>query len=160
MENNKEINELETKKARVCAQIEKIESERGEFGQKMREAVENGEAQAIMDLRRRSQEIPVELDTARIQLAKLELELDESRLPGLQLEVGTFHQPIQEAIAKRDAATLELGQLQGQYHSVNEDLREVRIRIGERRRELERLIYEATPKPPGLRQPLLSMSGR
>ncbi len=160
MQNNKEFNELETKIAETRAQIEKLESERGEFGQKMRDAVENGEAQAIMDLRRRSQDIPIELDTARIQLAKLELELDESRVPGLQAEVGKFHQPIQSAIAKRDAATLELGQLQGQYHSVNEDLREVRIRIGVRRRELARLIFEATPKPPGLCQPLLSMSGR
>jgi peptidoglycan hydrolase CwlO-like protein len=160
MRNNKEYNELETKITQTRAQIEKLGVERGEFGQKMREAVENGEAQAIMDLRRRSQDIPVEVDTARIRLAQFELELDELRLPELQAEVGKFHQPIQSAISKRDAATLELGQLQGQYHSVNEDLREVRIRIGERKRELERLMYEATPKSPGLRQPLLSMSGR
>jgi chromosome segregation ATPase len=160
MRNNKEFSELETKIAQTRAQIERLESERAQFGQKMREAVENGEAQAIMDLRRRSQDIPVELDTARIRLAKFELELDEMKLPGLQAEVGKFHEPIREAIAKRDAAILELGQLQGQYHGVNEDLREVRIRIGERKRELERLMYEATPKSPGLRQPLLSMSGR
>jgi chromosome segregation ATPase len=160
MQNNKQFNELEAKKARVCAQIEKLEVERGEFGQKMRDAVEKGEAQAIIDLRRRSQEIPIEIDTARIQLAKLELELDEMRLPELQVEVGKFHEPIREAIAARDAAILGLDHIQGAYHSVNEDLRDIRIRIGERKRELQRLIYEASPRSPGLRQPSLNMSGR
>jgi len=159
MQNNKDFNELETKIAETRAQIEKLESERGEFGQKMRDAVEKGEAQAIIDLRRRSQDIPVELDTARIRLAKFELELDELRLPELQTEVAKFHSPIAEAIARRDEAVLALGKLQGNYHSANEDLREVRNRIGERKRELARLIYETTPKS-GLRQPLLSMSGR
>jgi chromosome segregation ATPase len=160
MQNNKGFNELEAKIAEKRAQIEKLEVERGEFGQKMREAVENGEAQAIIDLRYRSTGIPVEVDTARIQLAKLELELDELRLPELQLEVGKFHEPIREAIAARDAAVLGLDHLQGQYHSVNEDLRDIRIRIGERKRELQRLIYEASPRSPGLRQPSLNMSGR
>ncbi len=84
----------------------------------------------------------------------MEIELDEWRLPGLQSAVSQFHQPIQEAIAKRDEAQMELGKLQGLYHNENENLKEVKNRLGERRRELSRLIYEATPHTAGLRQPM------
>ena len=61
------------------------------------------------------------------------------------MKVSEFHEPIREAIAKRDAAVLELGKVQGLYHAANENLREVKIRIGEQKRELDRLIYLANP---------------
>ncbi len=89
-------------------------------------AVGEGDSASMIDLKRRQSELPVKIEMARIQLAKLHLQLDEERLPALQAEVGKFHEPIQEAIVKRDAAVLELGQLQSEYHGANEDLRDVK----------------------------------
>jgi hypothetical protein len=37
--------------------------------------------------------------------------------------------------------------MQGASHEANEDLRDIKIRIGERKRELQKLIYLANPSP-------------
>ncbi len=140
--------------------LAQLEAEQADFKNRMTLAVNDADSSAIIALRHRADDLPVLVETARIQLTKLHLQSDEERLPALQAEVGKFYEPIQEAIAKRDAAVLELGKLQGASLGASEDLRDVRIRVGERRRELERLIFEATPKPPGLRQPMANMSGR
>ncbi len=125
--------------------LAQLEAEQADFQKQMTLAVNDGNPSAVIALKHRANDLPVEIELARISLAKLHLQSDESRIPALQAEVGKFYEPIQEAIAKRDAAALELGQLQGAYHGANEDLREVKNRIGERKRELQRLIYLANP---------------
>jgi chromosome segregation ATPase len=125
--------------------LTELETEQSDFQNRMTVAVGEGDSTSMLDLKRRHNELPVVIEAARIGLAKLYLQLYEERLPGLQSEVDKFHEPIQEAIAKRDAAVLELGKVQGSYHAANENLREVKIRIGEQKRELDRLIYLANP---------------
>jgi peptidoglycan hydrolase CwlO-like protein len=138
--------------------LAQLESEQAEFQNRMTFAVGEGDSASMIGLKRRHSELPVEIQMARIRLAKLHLQSDEQRLPALQAEVGKFHEPIQEAITKRDAAVLELGKLQGAYHEANEDLREVKIRIGERKRELERFIYQANPAKGNARPNLQSLN--
>jgi chromosome segregation ATPase len=125
--------------------LAKLETEQTDFQNRMTVAVGEGDSASMIDLKRRHTELPVEIEAARIRLTKLYLQLYEERLPGLQSEVDKFHEPIQEAIAKRDAAVLELGKVQGSYHYANENLREVKIRIGEQKRELDRLVYLSNP---------------
>jgi predicted nuclease with TOPRIM domain len=125
--------------------LTEFETEQTNFQEQMTLAVGEGEASKMIDLKRRHTELPVKIEAARIRLAKLYLQLYEERMPGLQSKVNEFHEPIQEAIAERDAAVLELGKVQGAYHDANENLREVKIRIGEQKRELDRLIYLANP---------------
>ncbi len=138
--------------------LAQLEGEQADFQNRMTLAVSDADSASMIGLKRRHSELPVEIQMARIRLAKLHLQLDEERLPELQAEVGKFHEPIQEAVAKRDAAALELGKLQGAYHGANEDLREVKIRIGERKRELERLVYEANPAKATARPILQSLN--
>ncbi len=120
------------------------EAELSDFQNKMTLAVNDADSKAMLDLKRRRAELPTEIELARIQIAKLQLEVDEARIPELQLEVSKFSEPIQEAVAKRDLAVLELGRLQGAYHQTNEDFRDLRMRVGERKRELSRLIHLAS----------------
>jgi septal ring factor EnvC (AmiA/AmiB activator) len=153
------MDDIQKQITETAGHIAALTQEQKEFGSKMSEAAQSGNADSIIELKRRQSELPIQLEAARITHTKLLLEADQERSAQLQTEVGKFFEPIQELIQKRDAAQLELAKMQGQYHGVNEDLRDVRIRIGERRRELERLIFEATPKPPGLRS-LQNMGGR
>lgn len=125
--------------------LAQLETEQADFKNRMTLAVNDADSSAIIALRHRADDLPIEIEAARIRLAKLHLQSDEERIPELQAKVGKFYEPIQEAIAKRDAAALELGKLQGAYHGANEDLRDVKTRIGERKRELQRLIYLANP---------------
>jgi hypothetical protein len=125
--------------------LEVLQLERSDFPNLMAAAVGAGDPAAMINLRRRQDEIPVAISTAQIRLVRLQLEADQERLPVLQAEAAKFTEPIKAAILKRDAAVLELGKLQGAYHSVNEDYRDLNRRVGEKRRELERLIHMANP---------------
>ncbi len=89
--------------------LTELETEQTNFQKQMTLAVGEGDSSSMIDLKRRHTEMPVEIEAARIRLAKLYLQLYEARMPELQSKVSEFHEPIQEAIAKRDAAVLELG---------------------------------------------------
>ncbi len=138
--------------------LAQLEGEQADFQNRMALAVGEGDSASMIGLKRRHSELPVEIQMARIRLAKLHLQSDEQRLPELQSAAAKFNEPIQEAVAKRDAAALELAKLQGAYHGANEDFRDVRIRIGERKRELDRLIYLANPAKGTARPNLQSLN--
>jgi chromosome segregation ATPase len=138
-------NDLTSQIETTANKLAQLETEQADFQNRMTLAVGECDSASMIGLKRRHSELPVEIQMARISLAKLHLQSDEERLPELQAEVGKFYEPIQEAIAKRDAAVLELGKLQGASLGAGEDLREVKNRIGERKRELQRLIYLANP---------------
>ncbi len=125
--------------------LEALQTERDDFQKRMTAAVGAGDSDAMINLRRRQAEIPMQIQGVEIQLAQMLLESDSARLPVLQAKVSKFTEPIQAAVLKRDAAVLELNNLQGEYYGVNEDFRDLRIRIGERTRELARLIHLANP---------------
>ncbi len=156
----KNENDINTQIQVTSDLLARLGAEQGDFQNRMTLAVGECDSASMIDLKRRQSELPVKIEMARIQLAKLHLQLDEERLPALQAEVGKFYEPIQEAVAKRDAAVLELGKLQGAYHGANEDLRDVKNRIGERKRELERLIYQANPAKSATRANLQSLDTR
>jgi uncharacterized membrane protein (DUF106 family) len=122
-----------------------LKNEQAEFQPRMTAAVGAGDSDVMINLRRRQSEIPMQIQGVEIQLAQMLLEADQERLPALRAEVAKFTEPIQAAVLKRDAAVLELGKLQDEYHSVDEDCRDLNRRIGERSRELARLIHMANP---------------
>jgi uncharacterized membrane protein (DUF106 family) len=125
--------------------LETLQSERSDFQNRMAAAVGAGDSASMISLKNRQNELPLEIEAGQIRLAKLLLESDKERLPVLQEKVSKFAEPIAAAVLKRDTAVLELNKLQGAYHTANEDFRDLRIRIGQRTRELERLIYMANP---------------
>jgi uncharacterized membrane protein (DUF106 family) len=143
--NNEKPNSLTEQIQITQTLLENLKSERDDFPNRITVAVSAGDSASMFNLKRRQSEIPIEIEAGQIRLAKLQLEADRERLPMLQAQVSKFTEPIQDAVLKRDAAVLELNKLQGEYHTHNEDFRELKIRIGERTRELERLIYIANP---------------
>jgi chromosome segregation ATPase len=143
--NNEKTNSLTEQIEAVTNKLTELRNEQSEFQNRMAAAVGAGDSDAMITLRRRQSDLPLEIEGAQIQLAQLQLKADQERLPVLQEKVAKSTEPLEAAILKRDAAVLELNMLQGAYHAANEDFRDLRIRIGERRRELERLIHMANP---------------
>ncbi len=140
------INETLTEQIQTTqTHLEALQTERDDFQIQMTAAVNAGDSAAMITLRRRQGDVPIEIATTQIQLAKMLLESDQQRLPTLEEKLTKSTEPIEEAILKRDAAVLELNKLQGAHYAAREDLRDLRIRIGERTRELERLIHMANP---------------
>jgi hypothetical protein len=132
--------------------LETLQSERDDFPNRMTIAVHAGDSASIINLKRRQTELPVEIEIERIQLTKLQLQADEERVPVLQAKLLKFAGPTQAVVLKRDAAVLEFNKLQDEHNVANDDLRELNRRIGARKRELDRMIYEANPATiPGTR---------
>ncbi len=125
--------------------LENLKSERDDFQNRMTIAVHAGDSASIINLKRRQTELPVEIEIERIQLTKLQLQADEERVPVLQAKLLKFAGPTQAVVLKRDAAVLEFNALQAQHNVANDDLRELNRRIGQRKRELDRMIHEANP---------------
>ncbi len=123
--------------------LTRLESEQADLGAKMAIAADDADSSALITLAHRRNDLPIEILSARIRLTKLHLQLDESRIPELQAEAAKFYEPIQEEIRKRDAAVLALAKLQGAASGANEDLREIKNRIGERRRSIDLLLAQA-----------------
>jgi uncharacterized membrane protein (DUF106 family) len=143
--NNEKIIGLDEQIQTAQTLLENLKSERDDFQNRMTVAVNAGDSDAMIELKRRQNELPIKIEGAQIQLAKMQLEADSERLPVLQAKLHKFAEPTQAAVLKRDAAVLEFNKLQAEYYTANDDLRELRIRIGERTRELSRLIHEANP---------------
>ncbi len=142
---NEKTNSLTEQIQTTQTHLETLQSERSDFQNRMMAAVNATDSASIINLKRRQTELPVEIEIEQIQLAKLQLQADEERLPALQSELLKFAEPTQAAVLKRDAAVLEFNELQAEHYAANDDLRELRIRIGQRKRELDRLIHEANP---------------
>jgi uncharacterized membrane protein (DUF106 family) len=143
--NNEKTNSLTEQIQTTQTLLEALQTERDDFQNRMTAAVGAGDSASMISLRRRQTELPFEIEAGQIRLAKLLLESDQQRLPILQEKASKFAEPIAAAVLKRDAAVLELNKLQGAYHSVDEDRRDLNRRIGERTRELARLIHMANP---------------
>jgi hypothetical protein len=125
--------------------LETLQSERDDFPNRMTVAVNAGDSDAMIRLRRRQTEIPLLIEGGQIRLAQMQLQADEQQLPLRKANVRNFAKPIEAAVLKRDAAVLELNELQAKYYAADEDCRDLNRRIGERSRELARLIHEANP---------------
>ncbi len=143
--NNGKIIALDEQIQNTQAHLETLQIERDDFQNRMTVAVGAGDSDVMIELRRRQSEVPLEIEAAQIRLCKLRLEADSERLPLLEAKLSKFREPIEAAVLKRDASVLELNKLQGAYHAANEDFRDLRIRVGERSRELARLIHLANP---------------
>jgi hypothetical protein len=125
--------------------LEALQTERDDFQNRMTAAVGAGDSDAMINLRRRQAEIPMQIQGVEIQLAQMLLESDSARLPLLQAKLSKLADPIAESVLKRDAAVLELNLLQDEYYTARENVRDLNRQVGERRRELERLIHMANP---------------
>jgi chromosome segregation ATPase len=150
---------LQQQIGKITNEIAQFEAEFADIRNKMSVAANSGDGDKIVTLKQRNAELPTLIESARIRLCQKQIEADELRLPELQARTKEFFEPIAELIKKRDAAQLELAKMQGAYHSVNEDAREISRRIGERRRELSKLIHFATPQGQAFRV-MPNMSGR
>ncbi len=143
--NNEKTNSLTEQIQATANLLAKLETERSDFQPRMTAAVGAGDSDAMINLRRRQAEIPMQIQGVEIQLAQMLLESDSARLPLLQAKLSKLADPIAEAVLKRDAAVLELNLLQDEYYTARENVRDLNRQLGERRRELERLIYMANP---------------
>jgi peptidoglycan hydrolase CwlO-like protein len=123
--------------------LETLLAEQADLGAKMAIAADDADSASLISLSYRRGNLPIEILSTQIILARLLLQRDEERLPQLQDEAKKLAEPI-EPMLKEIAEMQRVFNLKsGEVGSITEDLRQLRMEIAERKRSIESLVHEA-----------------
>jgi chromosome segregation ATPase len=123
--------------------LTRLEAEQADLGKKMAIAADDADSASLIKLAHRRNDLPIEILSRRIILERLYLERDELRLPELQAEVAKLAKPI-EGMQKQIAdLQREFNTASGAVTNANENVRETKMTIGERKRTIESLLAQA-----------------
>jgi chromosome segregation ATPase len=106
-------------------------------------AAGDADSASLISLTHRGNDLLIEIQMTKIRLEQLQLKRDESRLPDLQDAARKLSEPISELQARLQAAQLELNLAGGAQRDAEQNVKDLRIRIGERKRSVEALLHEA-----------------
>ncbi len=123
--------------------LETLSAEQSDLSAKMSISADNADSAALITLKHRANDLPIELIATQIRLARLLLERDEQRLPLLQAEVAKLAEPIEGMLKKITEMQREFNIASGAVTNANEDVRQVKLEIAERRRSIESLLAQA-----------------
>jgi hypothetical protein len=141
--------------AKLLAQLQ---SEQAEFQNRMTLAVNDADSSAIIALRHRADDLPIEIQAARIRLERLRIQTEESKFAGLHAEIERLYVPLVETRKAKDEAGRAFSLACAAHQSVAEELRQRKIDVAERKRGVEALLHAKPPQP--IRQSLLVNGAR
>ncbi len=146
--------EIETT-ANLLAQLE---AEQADFQNRMAVAVNDADSSAIIALRHRADDLPIEIQAARIRLERLRIRVEESKFAGLHAEIERLYPAVVETRQVKDEAGRAFSVACNAHQSAVDDLRQRKIDLSERKRGVEALL-NAKPSAP-IRQSLLMNGAR
>jgi chromosome segregation ATPase len=136
---NENLNEqIETNTAKLA----QLETEQRELSQSIADAANAADSSALITLAHRRNNLPVEILSTRIMLERLYQQRDESRLPSLQDAARELSEPIFELQARLQSLQTELNISIGRQVDAAQNVKDIKMRIAEREREIEALLYE------------------
>jgi peptidoglycan hydrolase CwlO-like protein len=120
--------------------LETLSAEQSDLGARMAIAADDADSASLITLKHRANDLPIELIATQIRLARLLLERDELRLPELQAEVAKLAEPIPEMQKQIADLQQEFNVASGEVTNANENLRQTKLEIAERKRSIESLL--------------------
>ncbi len=138
-EMTKNLNEIQI----TTDNLTRLEAELSDLGKKMALAADDADSAALIALAHQRNNLPIEILSTRIRLERLYLERDELRLPLLQAEVAKLAEPIPEMQKQIADLQLQFNIASGAVTTANEDVRQTKLEISERRRSIESLLSQA-----------------
>jgi chromosome segregation ATPase len=139
MKNENLNSQIETKTTELMA----LETEQRELSQSIADAANAADSSALITLAHRRNNLPVELLSARVTLERLHQQRDEERLPRLQDEARELSEPIPELQAHLQSLQTELNISIGRQADASQLVKDIKLRIAERSREIEALLHQA-----------------
>jgi hypothetical protein len=110
----------------------------------MKKAAENADAQEMIRIRQRLDELPTYILVTRTRLERLQMNRDEAALPEVDREAKAAIIAVQKAQDKLNAARQEFEHAQFVQSHTAQSLKDLRIQIAERKRRISEL---AAPRP-------------
>jgi predicted nucleic acid-binding Zn-ribbon protein len=123
--------------------LETLSAEQSDLSTKMAISANDADSASLIALAHRRNDLPIEILSEQIRLEQLLLLRDEQRLPELQAEVAKLAEPIEPMRKKINDLQVEFNIASGAVTNANEDVRQTKLEISERRRAIELLLREA-----------------
>jgi hypothetical protein len=146
--------QIETSAARLA----ELETEQTNLPQALGVAVGLADAEEIIRLRRRADDLPIRIQSERIRVEQLRIQAEEAKFPAMHAEIERLYPAIVETRRLKDEAGRAFSLACNAHQSVAEELRQRKIDVAERKRNLEALLH-AKPSAP-IRQSLLMNGAR
>jgi hypothetical protein len=146
--------QIETSAVRVS----ELETEQMNLPQALGVAVGNADAEEIIKLRRRAEDLPIEIQAARIRLERLRIQAEESKFPALHAEIERLYPAIVATRQAKEEAGKAFSLACYAHQQVVDDLRQRKIDISERKRGVDALLNSKPSQP--IRQSLLMNGAR
>jgi chromosome segregation ATPase len=137
---NENLNEQIEQSANLLVQLE---TEQRELSQSIADAANAADSVTLINLAHRRNNLPVELLSSRVTLERLYQQRDEERLPGLQDEARELSEPIFELQARLQLLQTELNISIARQVDAAQNVKDIKMRIAERKRDIEALLHEA-----------------
>jgi DNA repair exonuclease SbcCD ATPase subunit len=141
--NNEKTNSLTNQIETNTTKLAQLEAEQAGLSQATANAADAADSSALINLAHRRNDLPIQIAATRVVLERLHLQRDEERLPDLQDEARKLSEPIYELQARLQAAQLELNLSIGAQMDAAQNVKDIRTRIGERKRQIESLLHQA-----------------
>ncbi len=123
--------------------LETLATEQSDLSKRMSDAANDADSASLISLKHRANDLPIELIATQIRLERLYLQRDEDRLPELQNAVAELAKPIAGLQKQIADLQIQFNIASGEVTNANENLRQTRIEIAERRRSIESLLAQA-----------------
>jgi DNA polymerase III sliding clamp (beta) subunit (PCNA family) len=128
--------EIETSAARLA----ELELEQTNLPQALGVAVANADAEEIIKLRRRADDLPIRIQSERIRVEQLRIQAEESKFPAMHAEIERLYPAIVETRRLKDEAGRAFSLACNAHQSVAEELRQRKIDVAERKRGVEAIL--------------------
>jgi hypothetical protein len=146
--------QIETSAARLA----ELETEQTNLPQVLGVAVGNADAEEIIRLRKRADDLPIHIQSERICVEQLRIQAEESKFAGLHAEIERLYVPLVETRKAKDEAGRAFSLACNAHQSAVDELRQRKIDVAERKRGVEALLNSKPSAP--IRQSLLMNGAR
>jgi hypothetical protein len=141
-----------------ASRLAELETEQTNLPQALGVAVGLADAEEIIRLRKRADDLPIHIQSERIRVEQLRIQAEESKFAGLHAEIERLYVPLVETRKAKDEAGRAFSVACNAHQSAVDELRQRRIDLSERKRGVEALLHAKPPQP--IRQSLLMNGAR
>jgi hypothetical protein len=152
------MGDIQTQIEMSAARLAELETQQTNLPQALGVAVGNADAEEIIKLRRRAEDLPIHIQSERIRVEQLRIQAEEAKFAGLHAEIERLYVPLVKCREAKEEAGRAFSVACNAHQSAVDELRQRRIDLSERKRGVEALLH-AKPSAP-IRQSLLMNGAR
>jgi hypothetical protein len=152
------MDDIQTQIETSAARLAELETEQTNLPQALGLAVGLADAEEIIKLRRRADDLPVHIQSERIRVEQLRIQAEEAKFPAMHAEIERLYPAIVETRRLKDEAGRAFSLACNAHQSVSEELRQRKIDVAERKRGVAALLNSKPSQP--IRQSLLMNGAR